>query len=141
MGTFLSRIAGALALGAMLFAASCASMETVQTAELEDAESRSFAADYRKVVDSAVSSLRGMGMIVQSVTEESGRTVILFTRPIAMWSSGAVGRLIVDHNATTPTTAYINYERRGPSYASGQGRWARAIFARMEKDLGLVAAK
>jgi hypothetical protein len=136
------RAAGAMAFGAILFAASCASMKDVQDADVETAATQSFNADYRKVADAGISAINGMKLTVSSVTEEADGTVILFQRPGSFWQIGAVGRMVIDKNATPPIPVHINYEKRGAlTYSSGQERWARAIFTRMEKELSPVAAK
>jgi hypothetical protein len=141
MTTFGRRYASALALGALLLFVSCASMQDVQEASTEDASSQKFTAEYRKVVDSGIAAINGMKLSVSGVSDEGDRTVILFQRSPSMWQIGAVGRMIVENSAPSPIVVHINYEQRGKlTYSSGQERWSRAIFTRMEKDLGVVAA-
>jgi hypothetical protein len=142
MNSFDRRGASALVLGALFLVTSCASMQDVQEASTEDAATQNFSADYRRVVDAGIAGINGMKLSVSSVSDEQDRTVILFQRPQSMWQIGAVGRMIVENSAPSPIVVHINYEQRGKiTYSSGQERWARAIFARMEKELGVVAAK
>lgn len=136
------RAAGAMAFGAILFAASCASMKDVQEADVETAATQNFNAEYSRVVDAGIKAIHGMKLMVNSVTEEADSTVILFQRAPSMWQIGAVGRMVVDKKGTPPVPVYINYEKRGAlTYSAGQERWSRAIFTRMEKVLSPVAAK
>ncbi len=116
-------------------------MQAVQEASTEDASSQKFAAEYRKVVNSGIAAINGMKLSVSSVSGEEDRTVILFQRAPSMWQIGAVGRMIVENSAPSPIVVHINYEQRGKiTYSSGQERWSRAIFTRMEKELGVAAA-
>jgi hypothetical protein len=136
------RHASALALSALFLVASCASMQDVQEASTDEAASQKFAAEYRKVVEAGIAGINGMKLSVSSVADEPDRTIILFQRPPSMWQIGAVGRMIVEKSDIPPISVHINYEQRGKiTYSSGQERWSRAIFARMEKELGAAAAK
>lgn len=124
---------GALAFGAVLFGASCANMNTVQNAAVEDAESQSFDAEYTKVVDTGVGALRALRLVVTSQTENAVGTTILFIRT---GSNGAVGRMIVEKSAAPPTMVRINYERRMTfTFAAGQEGLSRKVFERMQGEI------
>lgn len=139
---FRRRDVSALALGAVFLVAGCAGMATVQEASTEVAATQKFSADYRKVIGAGIAAINGMKLTVSSVEDGPDRTVILFQRPGSMWQIGAVGRMIIDNAAPSPIPVYINYEQRGKlTYSSGQDRWAPALFARMDKELAVDAAK
>lgn len=142
MMTFSRRRAGALALGAVLFAASCSNMESVQSKPVEEAQSQTFNAEFRKVVDTGIAKLREIRFVVTEVTENTEQATILFIRPGSFTQYGGVGRMIVEKKDTPPITVHLQYERRWAlNYATGEQGLAKNVFTRMEREIQFSGPK
>ncbi|HEV8026829.1 MAG TPA: hypothetical protein VGP50_05340 [Stellaceae bacterium] len=110
-------------------------MQTVQNESLDTAETQSFDASYRDVVQAARDGITTAGFDITQAEEKDTGFVLLFVRPASYGQFGAVGRLVVDRSDAPPTAVHVNYERRVLIYGAGQERAARRIFKRMQETL------
>jgi hypothetical protein len=143
MKAWLGRLTGAVALGAVLFASvSCSNMQSVQEKPAEEAESQTFNAEFRKVVDTGAATLRSIRFVVTEITENDERATILFIRPGSFVQYGGVGRMVVEKSAAPPITVRLTYERRfALSYGAGEQSLAKNVFGRMEREIQFSGPK
>jgi hypothetical protein len=142
MNTYGRRFASAFALSVLFLAVGCSNAQTVQQRDLEDSQTQTFNAEFRKVVDTGAATLRSIRFVVTEIIEDDEAATINFIRPGSVFNYGGVGRMIVKKSPTPPITVMLQYDRRVTiSAAAGEQNVAKNVFGRMEREIQFSGPK
>lgn len=132
------RATAGIALGALLIVVGCSNAQTVAERNPEDSQTRTFDAEFRKVVDTGAAALRQIRFEVMEIVENDEQATINFIRPGGFTNYGGVGRMIIKKNPARPVTVMLQYDRRVTiSMAAGEESIAKNVFTRMEREIAI----
>ncbi len=108
---------GALALGL----ASCATMDTVKQAPLDQGISHPFDASYDRTSAATLKALSSLNVNITSSNEDATGTIYLVSKSLSAFSWGEVGRVYVKKTGAPPTVVFVDWEKRSTLQITGTG--------------------
>lgn len=115
----------------------CASTDTVRNASVTDARSKSFNAPYERTNSATLKALSAMNVDITESSEDTRGTTYMVEKALTAFSWGEVGRVLVQKSAASPTTVYVNWEKRARFQITGtdQNEFSDALFVQIDQAL------
>ena len=114
----------------LLLLMGCASMAGLRTEPMTAGESRNFDADFDRVVDAALQSIKQEGLQIEESYKPNAKTwVILSWKGASAMSWGELVRVVVEKTADEATAVRVITKRKSALSVTAKGDYSQSIFS------------